>query len=352
MKHGLLFVGMIGLVALAGPAFAQSPSQPKAIAHILKLAVAAMPSDFASLRGRKTHDGQFDEGYAVRDPNIPKGRIDHSLATPKHHEYWECFFVVLLPRSTTIDQASDIAAMTVGKLGPTPGYLIMGALDKSTGATIYTWRRSPTERVVATPFVQTANGTQQQDVGVAYSVRKDIVQNPHYVMFSRGLTPRDKLAMARAVAAEIHTGVLLAPTDFRTLRGNLIHAGNTHTRYKASLPDQLRYAQCEVDPALFSAENTAEDSHWTLTCTTPAVFNTPDMWNLMRTYVRNVLPAGWVERMNWRTNLAMFMSDKKARWDSPQGQMSVLLEENPDYDDGGMTYAISVIHFIPNGTRD
>ncbi|MDE1987268.1 MAG: hypothetical protein KGJ28_12055, partial [Alphaproteobacteria bacterium] len=98
-------------------------------------------------------------------------------------------------------------------------------------------------------------------------------------------------------------------------------------------------------------QDTAMDSHWTLTCTTPAVFNAPDMWNAMRSYVTDVLPAGWVEQMNPRTRLATLMSDKAARWDSPQGQTSVLLEENPDDDDSGMTYAVSVIHFIPNGTQ-
>ncbi|MDE1985303.1 MAG: hypothetical protein KGJ28_02085, partial [Alphaproteobacteria bacterium] len=238
-------IALLGMLAV--PAFAQSSSPPTGIAHILKIAVEAMPSDFASLRGRKTHDDQFYDEYAVTNPNIPQGRIDHSLATPQDHEYWECFFVVPLPPGTTIAAASDMAASTLGTLGPTPGYLTMGALNNKTGAVTYTWRRSPTERVVATPFVKTADGTQQQETGIAYSVRKDIVQNPHYAMFSRGLTPGEKLATAKVVATEIRTGLLAAPKDFSVLRGSLIRAGDTRTRYRSGLPDQLRYSNCEVD---------------------------------------------------------------------------------------------------------
>ncbi len=342
---------LVLLAAFAVPAFAQSSSQPTVIAHIVKIAVAAMPSNFASLQGKRTDGDQFYDEYAVTDPNIPQGRIDHSLATPQDREYWECFFVVMLPNGTTIQDASDVAASTLHGLGPTPGYMIMGALDKDTGATIYTWRQSATERVVATPFVKKASGTDPAETGIAFSVRKYIVDNPHYAMFSQGLTPDDQTRIAGAFNTEIQTGLQNALANFMQLRNKLTKSGNVHSTYETNLQFALPYSTCEVDSDLFPAGSTADNSHWTLSCTTPAIFNAPYAWDSMHGFVAKALPANYVERMNFRTRLATVMSDKAARWDSPDGQTSVLLEETPDDEDGGMTYTVSVIHFIPNGTQ-
>ncbi len=339
------------LVALAVPAFAQSSQQPTVIAHIVKIAVAAMPSNFASLQGKRTDGDQFYDEYAVTDPNIPQGRIDHSLATPQDREYWECFFVVLLPNGTTINEASDVAARALRALGPTPGYMLMGALDKDTGATIYTWRHSATERVVATPYVKKASGTEQQETGIAFSVRKYVVNNPHYAIFSRGVTVDDQTRITEAFNGEIVTGLQEAATNFIQLRTKLTKSGNVNSTYETSLPFALPYSTCEVASALFPAGYTADDSHWSLQCTSPAIFRAASMFDELHGFVKKALPANYVERMNFRTRLATMMSNKVARWDSPDGQTSVVLEETPDDEDGGMTYTVSVVHFIPNGTQ-
>ncbi len=351
LRIAVLFAvaAFFALPALAAKAPAKNYLE-RAMPHL----VATMTKNFASFRGKRTEAGQFYDSYGLRVLSLPHAVISHAFAAPSQREYWSVHFLWYFPPTTSIVRASNLAEKY---LAPSlKGFMAIGALDKRTGAVITTWTASNGRRVIATPFVQAASGSKPALVGVVVSVRHYITAHHRFALYASGMTPAQRKAFLGAFAREVVVGLKEAPTDFAAIRGrpNRSELGNEFgayfdENYTTSFHLAQMYSNCGVDAVFFHPNQEKNDSHWMLRCDSPTVFGKSLTYDAASASITKVLPANYVQRMNRKTALATFMSAHRTRWDSPDGSISVILQDTADYVySGGIIYSVSVFHFIPN----
>jgi len=336
------------------PALAANPPATNYLERAMPHLVAAMEKNFAPLRGKRTEATQFYDAYGVRVLALPHGTIGHTFAAPGQREYWSVHFVWYFPPTTSIFRASHLAAKD---LSPAlKGFTLVGALNKRTGATIWRWTASNGRRVVAAPFVEAASGSQPASVGVGISVRHYITSHHRIALYARGMTPAQRTAFLGAFAREVAVGLKSAPTNFASIRGRPIpdDRGNGfgaafNGKYATSFHLAQPYSSCAINAALYHPNQNNDDSKWMLGCSSPTLFGKSLTYDAVRASITKDLPANYVQRMNDQTRLATVMSTHRTRWDSPDASISVVLQETADdVYAGGLDYALTVFHFIPN----
>ncbi len=338
----------------AVPAFAAKAPAKNYLERAMPHLVATMTKNFAPFRGKRTEADQFYDSYGLRVLSLPHAVISHTFAAPSQREYWSVHFVWYFPPTTSIVRASNLAAKY---LAPSlKGFMAIGALDKRTGAVITTWTASNGRRVVATPFVQAASGSKPASVGVAVSVRHYITAHQRFALYASGMKPAQRKAFLGAFAREVAVGLKEAPSNFAAIRKRPMSHGTDnglgtyfYGHYATSFRLAQRYSTCGVDEALFHPNQEHNDSNWMLHCDSPTVFGNSPTYDAVSASITKDLPANYVQRMNRKTALATFMSAHRTRWDSPDGSISVILQDTADYTySGGIIYTVSVFHFIPN----
>ena|GEM_PF-2970328 len=355
LQNRLRVAALFAIAAyFVAPAIAAKPPATNYLERAMPHLVASMAQNFAPLRGKRTEAGQFYDSYGVRVLALPHGTIEHAFAAPGQREYWSVHFVWYFPPTTSIFRASHLAAMY---LSPSlKGFTLVGALDKRTGATIWRWIASNGRRVVAAPFVEAASGSQPASVGVAVSVRHYITAHHRYALYATGMTPAQRAAFLGAFAREVAVGLKTAPTNFAAIRGRPTRSesGNAmgayfNGRYATSFHLAQMYSSCGVDAAFFHPNQEKDDSKWMLRCDSPTVFGKSLTYGAVRDSMTKVIPVNYVQRTNFHTGLATFMSAHRTRWDSPDASISVILQDTADYSyTGGIIYSLTVFHFIPN----
>ncbi len=326
--------------------------KPLTFADTMRVAIAAMPSNFSSLRGAAEPATQFEREYATRPGPLSFVTIADEFATLSEREHWLLSFDWKFDPGTT---TAKTVARTIARLTPlVKGYRLTRSTTK-TGIVRLLWSGPAGRSIAIHTYTVSATKSNPAYNGVSVAVARTLPKNLHVAAYVRGITAAARATVVRAVGQSVTLATNDASTNFAALRGDEIPLdaisammasafGNTSHKYKANVSFDRALYTCHIVSIQFPAKEKTFSSKEIFECTTP-VFGgaNASLTASLRTSIQDTLGSAF--SFTPADPKSAFSDDT---WSRPADQTEVTFSANDSH--GGVYYDVFVYHFFPNGT--
>ncbi|MHB1549601.1 MAG: hypothetical protein ACYDEU_06620 [Vulcanimicrobiaceae bacterium] len=343
---------LFALTAVALCLAATPKAKPLTFAETMRTAIAATPSDFASLRGAAEPATQFEREYATRPGPLSFVTIADEFATLSEREHWLLSFDWKFDPGTT---TATTVARTVAEMTPlVKGYRLTRSTTKA-GIVRLLWSGPAGRSIAIHTYTVSATKSEPAHNGVSVAVMQTLPKNLHVAAYVHGITAAAGATIVRAVGQSVTLATSDASTNFAALRGDEVPLGaidammasafgDTFHRYKTNVAfDRVLYT-CQIESIHFPAKEKNFSSKDIFGCKTP-VFGGANaaLTASLRASIQNALGSAF--SFTPADPKDAFSEDT---WSRTADQTEVTFGASDSH--GGVYYEINVYHYFPNGT--
>ena len=326
--------------------------KPLTFVDTMRVAIAAVPSNFASLRGAAEPATQFEREYATRPGPLAFVTIADEFATLSEREHWLLSFDWKFGPGTTTAKA---VARTVAEMTPlVKGYRLTRSTTK-TGIVRLLWSGPAGRSIAIHTYAIPATKSKPAYNGVSVAVTRTLPKNLHVAAYVHGITAAQRATVVRVVGQSVTLATSEASTNFAALRGNEVPLdaldamvasafGNAAHRYKTNVAFDRALYTCLIESIQFPAKEKTFSSKEIFECKTP-VFGgaNASLTASLRASIQDTLGSAF--SFTPADPKSAFSDDT---WSRPADQTEVTFSASASH--GGVYYDVFVYHFFPNGT--
>ncbi|MHB8148336.1 MAG: hypothetical protein ACYDGM_13900 [Vulcanimicrobiaceae bacterium] len=326
--------------------------KPLTFVETMRAAIAAMPSDFSSLRGAAEPATQFEREYATRPGPLSFVTIADEFATLSEREHWLLSFDWKFDPGTT---TATTVARTVAEMTPlVKGYRLTRSTTKA-GIVRLLWSGPAGRSIAIHTYTVSATKSRPAYNGVSVAVMQTLPKNLHVAAYVHGITAAARATVVRAVEQSVTLATSDASTNFAALRGDEVPLGaidammasafgDTFHRYKTNVAFDRALYTCNIEFIHFPAKEKTFSSKDIFGCKTP-VFGGANaaLTASLRASIQNTLGSAF--SFTPADPKSAFSEDT---WSRTADQTEVTFSASDSH--GGVYYEINVYHYFPNGT--
>jgi hypothetical protein len=321
-------IGLLLITTLA----AAAPANDAELVGIVRLSVAAAPTNFDTLRS-PVFSSQADErtykSTAEFAKRCPDCAIHDKFANASLDEHWNVRFHWDTNPAWSKEQLDAYVLSTFGPLFP-------GATltrESASGQEYFAWSRDKLKQ-----FIYVITDTDAH--GFVVVVGHYLASNEHVVRFSRGLTTADRDALTKSVRNFLTVASAGADTNFASLLGKQTNADT----YALNMGFGEVLADCRAVKDIVPNPSPSNQSTWFVSCATPSIGGPAAQ---SATELRDAVSAGLPSGFTPTTDPVQLVG-MAYRWDRKSDNAMIFIRANA-YDQTGATtvYDLEVDHFLP-----